>query len=89
MWNKMDTNRGSINSILTAVEGEFKCSNWRCSQRWTCDSIEILIRIYRNNRYNVVVTNQDCWRCNASGILTLDEESYATDVACHLDTYLG
>ncbi|OAA71489.1 hypothetical protein ISF_02040 [Cordyceps fumosorosea ARSEF 2679] len=72
----------------TAVMGKFRCGNKKCPNKWGSKRIAITIRLYRNNKYTVVVYHQRCQKCDALAKPELDE-SYEERVSRWLKIWSG
>lgn len=74
----------------THVMAKFKCNNHGgFSTAWTSKKVAIVIHGYTSNRYNAVVYNQRCKKCNGLGEIYLNETSYVERVAYRLRKWAG
>lgn len=86
-----DNNNDQIKKkYATHVMGKFVCANKGChASGWGSKKVAVLIRMYIGNRYNAVVFNQRCKRCDRLGTFQLDESSYIERVAYRLKRWAG
>ena len=76
-------------SYDTNIMGQFSCSDRACTaRRWSSKRIAITIRLYRDEKYNVVVWHQHCQDCDSLGQPILDS-TYAERVAYRLKKWYG
>ncbi|TLS22190.1 uncharacterized protein PpBr36_09675 [Pyricularia pennisetigena] len=68
------------NDYDTNVSGRFRCSNRACFKVWGSGLVAIRIMAFDGNRYNAIVYNQHCKKCNSLGIMKLDEARYVERV---------
>ncbi|TLS23569.1 uncharacterized protein PpBr36_06800 [Pyricularia pennisetigena] len=74
------------NDYDTNISGQFRCSNRACFKVWGSGQVAIRIIAFDDNRYNAIVYNQHCKKCNSLGIMKLDEARYVERVfgrKCH------
>ncbi|KAK8146022.1 hypothetical protein G3M48_003722 [Beauveria asiatica] len=72
----------------TGVTGMFQCGNKKCAKKWSSKRIAIVIRLFRDNKYTVVVYHQRCERCDSLALPTLDE-TYEERVSRWLKIWSG
>ncbi|KAM3546946.1 hypothetical protein ARSEF1564_000259 [Beauveria bassiana] len=70
------------------VTGKFQCGNKKCAKKWSSKCIAIVIRLFRDNKYTVLVYHQRCERCDDLAQPTLDE-TYEERVAKWLKIWSG
>ncbi|KAM3514400.1 hypothetical protein MY11210_001954 [Beauveria gryllotalpidicola] len=70
------------------VSGKFQCGNKKCGKKWSSMCIAIVIRLFHDNKYTVVVYHQRCEWCNGLAKPTLDE-TYEERVAKWLKIWSG
>lgn len=74
----------------THVKAKFKCNNHgRSPTSWSSNMAAIVIYGYNRNRYNAVVYNQRCNKCNGLGDIHLNETSYVERVAYRIRKWAG
>ncbi|KAI7913423.1 hypothetical protein M0657_010038 [Pyricularia oryzae] len=77
------------NDYDTNVSGQFRCSNRACFKVWGSGLVAIRRMAFDDNRYNAIVYNQHCKKCNSLGIMKLDEARYVERVSYRLKKWAG
>ncbi|KAI7913396.1 hypothetical protein M0657_010047 [Pyricularia oryzae] len=77
------------NDYDTNISGQFRCSNRACFKVWGSGQVAIRIIAFDDNRYNAIVYNQHCKKCNSLGIMKLDEARYVERVSYRLKKWAG
>lgn len=89
-FHSENSSRNCEKDYNTNIMGSFICHNGSCpNDGWSSKVVAIVIRLYAGNKYNAVVYNQRCRRCNQLGKLTLDKTSYVERVAYRLQKWGG
>lgn len=72
----------------TRVVGTFICTDKQCKvYKWTSGTIATNIRLYNKNKYNALVYNQRCRKCNSLGRMEIDRQTYIDRVSRRLKVW--
>lgn len=90
VFNHKPSSHAAIREYQTHVMGHFTCVNEQCEAKgWGSKKIPIVIHKYSGSKYDAVVYNQRCKKCNQLGSMFVDKESYVDRVAYRLKKWEG